>query len=172
MLDDAAGVMEQTIEAEELDHVFVEFPDLNGISRGKQVAAPAFLKKWRDGFSMNLTALEPGALDDWDTDSYYGFSTDFADGTLRPILETFTLLPWREDAGRVLCKFTHEGEPVRAYTRGALARVLKELTEFDFEASATGTTYSPTRGRPSDSSRRPGSRSSGGSSTMRKRLPR
>jgi glutamine synthetase len=136
MTDDAAAAMEQTIEAEGLDHVFVEFPDLNGIARGKQVTADEFLEKWRDGFSMNLTVLEAGALDDWDAESYYGLSTDFADGTLRPIPETFKRPPWRDDAGRVLCEFTYEGEPVEAYTRGALERVLDDLTHLDLEATA------------------------------------
>ena len=134
MTDDAAAAMEQTVETGGLDHVFVEFPDLNGISRGKKVAADHFLEEWRDGFSMNLTVLEAGALDDWDADSYYGLSTDFADGTLRPIPGTFELVPWRENTGRVLCEFTYEGETVEAYTRGALERVLEGLAERDLDA--------------------------------------
>jgi glutamine synthetase len=136
MTDDAAARMEQTIEAEQLEYVFVEFPDLNGISRGKQVEADAFLEKWRSGFSMNLTVLEAGALDDWDPDSYYGLSTDFADGTLQPIPETFKLTPWHEDAGRVLCEFAYEGEPVGAYTRRVLQRVLDDLADRGLEATA------------------------------------
>jgi glutamine synthetase len=135
-MTEPGAAMERTIEAEDLEHVFVEFPDLNGISRGKQVAADTFLETWRSGFSMNLTVLEAGALDDWDPDSYYGLSTEFADGTLRPIPETFKLPPWRENVGRVLCEFTHEGEPVGAYTRGVLERVLERLAEFDLAATA------------------------------------
>ena len=69
MTADAETRMEQAIEAEGIEYVFVEFPDLNGISRGKQVEAEVFLEKWRAGFSMNLTVLEAGALDDWDTDN-------------------------------------------------------------------------------------------------------
>jgi glutamine synthetase len=138
MTDDAGEAMEQTVEREELDRVFVEFPDLNGISRGKQIDAEYFLETWREGFSMNLTVLEATALDDWDPDSYYGLSTDFADGTLRPIPETFRLVPWRDDAGRVLCAFTYEGEPVEAYTRGALERVLEDVVEFDVDEVTAG----------------------------------
>ena len=136
MTDDAAATMEATIEDERLKHVFVEFPDLNGIARGKQVKADVFLETWREGFSMNLTVLEAGALDDWDTDSYYGLSTDFADGTLRPIPETFTLTPWREGTGRVLCDFTYDGAPVEAYTRGALERVLDDIADLELEVTA------------------------------------
>jgi glutamine synthetase len=136
MTDDAAAAMERTVDTGDLDHVFVEFPDLNGISRGKQVDADHFLEAWREGFSMNLTVLEAGALDDWDPESHYGLSTDFADGTLRPIPETFKLVPWRESAGRVLCEFTYEDETVEAYTRGALERVLGDLAERDLDAFA------------------------------------
>lgn len=136
MSDDPAAAMEQTIQAESLEHVFVEFPDLSGIARGKQVKADVFLEKWREGFSMNLTVLEAGALDDWDADSYYGVSTDFADGTLRPLPETFKTTPWRDDTGRVLCDFTYDGEPVEAYTRSALDRVLDDLAALDLEATA------------------------------------
>lgn len=135
MTADAAAEMERDIEAEGLDHVFVEFPDLNGISRGKQIETDYFLETWREGFSMNLTVLEATALDDWDPDSYYGLSTDFADGTLRPIPETFTVVPWRDGVGRVLCDFTYEGKPVEAYTRGALERVVDDLAALDLDAT-------------------------------------
>lgn len=136
MAEDAAAEMERIIESAGLEHVFVEFPDLNGLARGKQVDADYFLESWRDGFSMNLTVLEAGALDDWDPDSRYGLATDFADGTLRPLPETFTRLPWRDDAGRVLCAFTYEGDPVEASTRGALDRVLEDVADRDLEAYA------------------------------------
>lgn len=89
--DDAAATLERTVEAEDLEYVFVEFPDLNGLSRGKQIDAEHFLSAWRKGFSMNLTVLEAGALDDWDPESLCGLSTDFADGKLQPIPETFTV---------------------------------------------------------------------------------
>lgn len=135
MADASATRMERAIEEADLDHVFVEFPGLDGVSRGKQIDADYFLETWESGFSMNLTVLEATALDDWDPDSYYGLETDFADGTLRPIPATFERVPWREDAGRVLCDFEYEGETAGAYTRGVLERVLADLDD-DLDAYA------------------------------------
>ena len=112
------------IEEPAVEHVFVEFPDVNGISRSKQVRADAFLEKWADGFPVNLLVLAQTPRNHVPEGSGLGEAIDYGDGTLRPEPSTARRLPWRDDAVRVLCDVERDGEPVAAAPRTALKRVL------------------------------------------------
>jgi glutamine synthetase len=125
MSDDPAAAMERRIEEEGIEHVLVEMPDINGISRVKQLSAEAFLSKWRDGPAMNLAVLVQTPRNDLPTGSGLAEEVDFADGSLRPDPETLKRLPWRGSAARVLCDIEFRGEPVAAAPR----QVLKDLLE-------------------------------------------
>jgi glutamine synthetase len=118
--------MESALQEGDLEHVFVEFPDIDGISRSKQVDADYFREHWREGFSMNMLLLAVSSMTDVPEGSGYGEELNFADGTVVPVPETFRRLPWREDAARVICDFEFRSEPAGAYTRGMLERVLAE----------------------------------------------
>lgn len=128
MTDDPVTAMETALE-EDVEHVLVEFPDLDGVARSKQVGADYFRRTWRDGFSMNMLLLAVSAMTDVPEGSGYGAELDFADGTVHPIPETFARLPWRPEAARVLCEFEFRGDPAGAYTRGVLERVLEEVDD-------------------------------------------
>ncbi len=125
MTDDPAAAMERRIEEEGIEHVLVEMPDINGISRVKQLSAEAFLSKWRDGPAMNLAVLVQTPRNDLPSGSGLAEEVDYADGTLRPDPGTLKRLPWRETAARVLCDVEFRGDPVRAAPR----QVLKELLD-------------------------------------------
>lgn len=125
MTDDPAAAMERRIEEEGIEHVLVEVPDVNGISRVKQLSAGAFLEKWREGPTMNLAVLVQTPRNDIPTGSGLAEEVDFADGRLRPDPGTLKRLPWRESAARVLCDVEFRGEPVEAAPR----QVLKDLLE-------------------------------------------
>ncbi|MEF8863368.1 MAG: glutamine synthetase family protein [Haloarculaceae archaeon] len=125
MTDDPAAAMERRIEAEEIEHVLVEMPDINGISRVKQLSAGSFLEKWRDGLAMNLAVLVQTPRNDLPTGSGLAEEVGYADGSLRPDPNTLKRLPWRESAARVLCDLEFRDEPVAAAPR----RVLRELLD-------------------------------------------
>jgi glutamine synthetase len=124
-----ADEMEAALEDPDLDHLFVEFPDLDGVSRSKQVDADYARETWEDGFSMNMLTLAVSSMTDVPEGTGYGEEIDFADGVLVPDPETFAPVPWREDAARVICDFEFRGEPVGAYTRGVLQRALADARD-------------------------------------------
>lgn len=133
--DGTAGAdMESTLRTEDIDHVFIEFADINGLSRSKQLQADYFLDSWRDGFAMNALLLVQTPRNDVPADSGLGKAIDYGDATVYPEPETFRRLPWEPDVARVLCSFEMDGEPVGAATRGVLQRVLaQQAASLDIE---------------------------------------
>lgn len=128
------GTMEAQIRETGVEHVFIEFPDIEGTSRSKQVDADYFLEQYEKGFSMNLLLLAVSSMTDVPEGSGYGESVNFADGQVVPIPETLTSVPWNENAASVICDFEFRGDPVRAYTRHVLERVLEQVrSELDVE---------------------------------------
>lgn len=105
-----------------------ETPDLNGVSRGKSVAADRF---W-DYVDRGLALVSD--LYCWDHECWVatgtGFGEDltFADLTMRPDLRTFALLPHRPGEARVICDMTYaDGRPVEAAPRRVLQRQVETL---------------------------------------------
>lgn len=127
--------MTDAIDEHDLDHVFVEFPDLNGMSRSKQLAADYFRSSWRDGFSMNVSLLTQTPRSDVVDGSRYGDEINYADGVVYPDPDTFCLVPWRDDAARVVCDFEYRGDPVADAPRTVLRRVLDRVADAGFDAS-------------------------------------
>jgi glutamine synthetase len=121
--------MERRIESEDLTHVFVEFPDINGISRSKQVRAEYFLDNWRSGFPMNMLLMVQTPQNEVPKETGFGEEINYGDATARPDPSTFQRLPWREDAARVICDFERNGTPVEATPRVALKSLLSELED-------------------------------------------
>ena len=124
---DAAATMVDAIAQPEIEHVFVEFPDINGISRSKQLRAEYFLENWESGFPTNLLVLAQTPRNDVPKGSGLGEEIGYGDGTLRPKPATVRRLPWRGDAVRVICDLEKDGHPVGAAPRTALKRVLDEV---------------------------------------------
>lgn len=128
----ATDRMVEMIEDPKIDHVLLEFADVNGISRSKQLTADTFLKKWADGFSMNLVVLAQTPRNHVPEGSGLGVETGHGDGVVHPIPETTTELPWRENAVRVLCEYFHEGERLACSPRAVLESVLAD-NDFNFD---------------------------------------
>ncbi len=126
--DDAAAAMVDMVARPDIEHVFIEFPDINGISRSKQLRAEYFLENWEDGFAMNLLVLAQTPRNDVPGNSGLGEEIGYGDGTLRPRPRTVRQLPWRDDAVRVICDLEKDGIPLGAAPRTALKRVLADTS--------------------------------------------
>lgn len=136
-MTDATAEMISGLEREDIDHVFIEFADVNGISRSKQLSADYFLENWEGGFAMNLLLLAQTPRNDVPEGTGFGEEIDFGDGTVYPDPETFLVLPWRDDAARVICDFEYDDEPVAGAPRTVLKHVLSQNPfEFDFYAGS------------------------------------
>lgn len=119
--------MERRIESDNIDHVYVEFADMNGISRSKQIAADYFLEQWKSGFPMNMLVLVQTARNQVPNNSGYGADIDYADGKVVPDPQTYKKLPWRDDAAKVHCHFRYEEEPVAGVPRTVLKDVVSSI---------------------------------------------
>ncbi|MFB6300247.1 MAG: glutamine synthetase family protein [Halobacteriales archaeon] len=121
--------MERRLREDDIDHVLVEFPDINGLSRSKVLSAEKFLASWEAGPSMNLAVLVQTPRNDLPTGTGLAEETGFADGRLDIEPQTFRVLPWRERTARVLGDITYRGEPVAASPRTVLDRVLTDIAD-------------------------------------------
>ncbi len=130
--DTAVERMRDRIESNGIDHVFLEFPDVNGISRSKQVSTEYFLRNWESGFPVNLLILAQTPRNDVPEGSGLGEEIGYGDGTLRPVPETVRRLPWRDDAVRVLCDVADGDELLPAAPRTVLKRVLDRIDREDY----------------------------------------
>ena len=110
----AGAAVESTLRGLDIDHIFVEFADINGLSGSKQLQADYFLDSWRDGLAMNALLFVQTPRNDVPEDSGLGEAIDYGDAMVHPQPETFRRLPWRPDSARVLCSFEMDGEPVGA----------------------------------------------------------
>lgn len=125
--------LEARLREMDVDHVFVEFPDVNGLSRSKQLDAEYFLSSWGEGFSMNLALITQTPRSEVVEGSIYGDELDYADGTLVPDPDTLRPVPWRDDAARVIGDFRYGGEPVEGAPRTVLRRVLEETDDLGID---------------------------------------
>lgn len=125
--DNPTERMKNRIESVDIDHVFVEFPDINGISRSKQIRTEYFLKHCDSGFPMNLLLLVQTPRNEVPEDSGFGEKVNFGDGTVHPDASTFQVLPWQENAGSVIADFSYKGDPVAAAPRTVLQSVVDDI---------------------------------------------
>lgn len=112
---------------DEVTHVLLEFGDVNGISRSKQVTVEHFLSNWREGFPVNMLLLVQTPRNRVPEGSGYGKEIGYGDGRLRPDPDSVRRLPWRDDAVRVRCALEYEGERVGAAPRAVLQSVLDDI---------------------------------------------
>jgi len=108
-------------------YVYLEFCDLNGISRSKQVAADHFREQWEDGFAVNMLLLVQTPRNHVPSGTGYGKEIGYGDGLLRPDPATVKSVPWRDDTVRILCDVEFDGEPVSIAPRRVLQSVLADF---------------------------------------------
>lgn len=128
----AAGLEDalRLIDEHGVQLVRFETPDLNGISRGKTVAADHFHAYVEQGLAL-VSDIYCWDHECWvATGTGFGQDLTFADLTMRPDLDTFRVLSHRDGEARVICDMEYsDGRPVEASPRRVLQRVVGRAAE-------------------------------------------
>jgi glutamine synthetase len=108
--------------------VRLQYADLHGICRGKDIPISAFPHATEDGIGFVAAIMTV----DLRHNVVAGFEEGFPDLLARPDLDTLVALPWQPDVVACLVDLedpaTHEPSPVDS--RGALKRVLAGFTDY------------------------------------------
>jgi glutamine synthetase len=126
--EDLRASIDRRLEEHAIELVRFETPDLNGVSRGKSVAADRFWDYVERGLAL-VSDIYCWDHECWvATGTGFGEDLTFADLTMRPDLTTFAVLPHRPGEARVICDTTYaDGRPVEAAPRQVLRRQVEAL---------------------------------------------
>jgi glutamine synthetase len=118
--------IEQAIDQHGVELVRFETPDLNGVSRGKTIAADHFRHYATHGLAL-VSDLYCWDHECWvATGTGFGEDLTFADLIMRPDLDTFRILPHVDGQARVICDMEHpDGRAVEAAPRYVLRKVVE-----------------------------------------------
>ena len=131
--------IEDRIIADRIELVRFETPDLNGVSRGKTVAADQFANYVERGLAL-VSDIYCWDHECWvATGTGFGEDLTFADLTLRPDLASFRTLPHAPGQARVICDVEYsDGRPVEASPRHVLGRVIERAASLGLTARMQG----------------------------------
>src|SRR6266478_1334914 len=130
--------IKQLIDDGKIEYVKIGAPDIEGVYRGKRVAATHFLHSLDEGFG------QCDVLFGWDIGEvvlpnlkFSNWERGFADIVMKPDLATFALVPWEEHVASCVCDLWSEhGEPVSISPRYVLQRVAARARAMGYEALA------------------------------------
>jgi glutamine synthetase len=131
--------IQERIVADRIELVRFETPDLNGVSRGKSVAAEQFSRYVERGLAL-VSDIYCWDHECWvATGTGFGEDLTFADLTMRPDLSTFRVLPHASGQARVICDVEYsDGRPVEASPRRVLSRLVERAAQFGYTARMQG----------------------------------
>src|SRR5207249_2704449 len=126
------------IEEGKIEYVKIGAPDIEGVYRGKRVAAHHFLNSVEDGFA------QCDVLFGWDIAEnvlpnlkFSNWEHGFADIVMKPDLSTFAVVPWEENVASCICDlWTEQGEPVMISPRYVLNSVIERARRMGYEPVA------------------------------------
>jgi glutamine synthetase len=118
--------IEQAIHDHGVELVRFETPDLNGVSRGKTIAADHFRHYAESGLAL-VSDIYCWDHECWvATGTGFGEDITFADLVMRADLTTFRVLPHLDGQARVICDMEHpDGRLVKASPRYVLRHVVE-----------------------------------------------
>jgi len=130
--------IKQLIEEGKIEYVKVGAADIEGVYRGKRVAAKFFLDSLSDGFA------QCDVLFGWDIAEnvlpnlkFSNWQRGFADIVMKPNLSTFALVPWEENVASCICDlWSEQGEPVTISPRGVLQNLMDRAHSMGFAPMA------------------------------------
>jgi glutamine synthetase len=126
------------IEAGTIEYVKIGAADIEGVYRGKRVAAAHFLGSLEDGFA------QCDVIFGWDIAEnvlpnlkFSNWERGFADIVMKPDLSTFAPVPWEENIASCICDlWTEHGEPAVISPRYVLAKVVQRARALGYEPMA------------------------------------
>ena len=126
------------IDDGKIEYVKIGTPDIEGVFRGKRVAAHHFLNSLEDGFG------QCDVLFGWDIAENVlpnlkvsNWEHGFADIVLRPDLSTFSVVPWEENVASCVCDtWTEHGDPLTVSPRYVLSKVVDRAKSMGYTAFA------------------------------------
>ena len=132
------AAIKQLITDGKIEYVKVGAPDIEGVYRGKRVAAKFFLDSLADGFA------QCDVLFGWDIAEnvlpnlkFSNWERGFADVVMKPDLNTFALVPWEEHVASCVCDvWSEHGDPVEISPRYLLQNLVKRARSMGFEPLA------------------------------------
>jgi glutamine synthetase len=127
--------IKQLIDDHKVEYVKIGAADIEGVFRGKRVAAKHFLNSLEDGFA------QCDVIFGWDIAEnvlpnlkFSNWERGFADIVMKPDLSTFALVPWEENVASCVCDlWTEHGEPVTISPRYVLQKVVERARSMGFE---------------------------------------
>src|SRR5947207_754572 len=130
--------IKRLIEDGKVEYVKIGAPDIEGVYRGKRVAAKHFLDSLDEGFG------QCDVLFGWDIGEvvlpnlkFSNWERGFADIVMKPDLSTFALVPWEEHVASCVCElWTEHGDPVTVSPRYVLNRVVQRARSLGYEPMA------------------------------------
>ncbi len=133
MLMDIAEI-KRLIDEGKIEYVKIGASDIEGVFRGKRVAAKHFLNALDDGFP------QCDVLFGWDIAENVlpnlkvsNWERGFADIVMKPDLSTFAMVPWEEKIASCICDlWTEHGEPVTVSPRYVMSQVMERARSMGF----------------------------------------
>src|SRR5579871_6825905 len=130
--------VKQLIDSGKVEYVKIGSPDIEGVYRGKRVAAQHFLNSIEEGFA------QCDVLFGWDIAEnvlpnlkFSNWERGFADIVMKPDLSTFALVPWENHIASCICDLWSEhGDPVTISPRYILNNVVERARSLGFEPMA------------------------------------
>lgn len=130
--------IKRLIEEGKIEYVKIGTPDIEGVYRGKRVAARHFLNSLEDGFA------QCDVIFGWDIAENVlpnlkvsNWEHGFADVILRPDLATFKLVPWEERVASCICDvWTEHGDALSVSPRYVLNSVIERGRALGYEPLA------------------------------------
>src|SRR6185312_1484493 len=126
------------IDEGEVEYIKIGAPDIEGVYRGKRVAARFFLDSLSGGFAQS------DVIFGWDIAENIlpnlkasNWDRGFADIVMRPDLSTFAIVPWEERVASCICDLcTEQDEPVIISPRYILNHLVGRARSIGYEPMA------------------------------------
>ncbi len=131
--------IKQLIDEGKIEYIKIGGPDIEGVFRGKRVAARFFLDSLDDGFAQCDVLFGWDIAENVLTDlKFSNWERGFADIVMKPDLATFALVPWEEQVASCVCDmWTEHGDPVTISPRFVLQNVIRRAQAMGYEPMAS-----------------------------------
>ena len=130
--------IKQLVDSGKVEYIKIGASDIEGVFRGKRIAAQHFLNSLEEGFA------QCDVIFGWDIAEavlpnlkFSNWEHGFSDILMKPDLSTFALVPWEENVASCICDlWTEHGDPVTISPRYVLNNVLERARSMGVEASS------------------------------------